>query len=46
MVILFWCAVRLPKFEAFLLFFLNASFISLLLALDWVNLARNDLLLG
>ena len=45
-VILFWCAVRLPKFEAFLLFFLNASFISLLLALDWVNLARNDLLLG
>ena len=44
-VILFWCAVRLPKFEAFLLFFLNASFISLLLALDW-STARNDLLLG
>ncbi|UBB12172.1 diguanylate cyclase [Pantoea eucrina] len=36
-VILFWCAVRLPKFEAFLLCFINASFISLLLALDWVN---------
>jgi len=36
-VILFWCAVRLPKFEAFLLFFINASFISLLLALGWVN---------
>lgn len=45
-VILFWCAVRLPKFEAFLLFFLNASFISVLLALDWVNLAHNDLLFG
>ncbi len=45
-VILFWCAVRLPKFEAFLLFFLNASFISVLLAFDWVNLAQNGLLLG
>lgn len=45
-VILFWCAVRLPKFEAFLLFFLNASFMSVLLALNWVQLARNDMLLG
>jgi diguanylate cyclase (GGDEF)-like protein/PAS domain S-box-containing protein len=45
-VILFWCAVRLPKFEAFLLFFLNASFISILLAFNWVNLAQNGLLLG
>ncbi|MBA0035128.1 diguanylate cyclase [Pantoea sp. BIGb0393] len=45
-VILFWCAVRLPKFEAFLLIFLNASFISILLAFNWVNLAQNGLLLG
>lgn len=45
-VILFWCAVRLPKFEAFLLFFLNASFISILLAFSFVNLAQTGLLLG
>jgi len=45
-VILFWCSVRLPKFEAFLLFFLNASFISILLAFNWVNLAQNGMLLG
>ncbi|HBZ15827.1 diguanylate cyclase [Pantoea sp. NPDC088449] len=45
-VILFWCSVRLPKFEAFLLFFLNASFISILLAFNWVNLTQNGLLLG
>ncbi|QDY42412.1 diguanylate cyclase [Candidatus Pantoea soli] len=45
-VILFWCAVRLPKFEAFLLFFLNASFMSLLLALNWVQLARYEMLFG
>ncbi len=45
-VILFWCAVRLPKFEAFLLFFLNASFISVLLAFGWVKLVQNGMLLG
>jgi len=32
-VILFWCAVRLPKRDAFLLFLLNACAISLILAL-------------
>nr|WP_310617920.1 diguanylate cyclase [Pantoea cypripedii] len=45
-VILFWCAVRLPKFEAFLLFLLNSSFISLLLALGLVNLGHEDRMLG
>ncbi|WP_394514954.1 diguanylate cyclase [Pantoea sp. SGAir0215] len=36
LVVLFWCAVRLPKVEAFVLFFLNASFMALLLSLDWI----------
>ncbi|WP_343462924.1 diguanylate cyclase [Pantoea sp.] len=39
--ILFCSAVRLQKFDAFLLFFLNATFISLLLALGWVDIAPN-----
>ena len=37
-VILFGCAVRLPKRDAFLLFLVNASFFSLLLALGLVTL--------
>ncbi|MCH9298058.1 diguanylate cyclase [Pantoea allii] len=37
LVVLFWCAVRLPKVEAFVLFFLNASFMALLLSLDWIK---------
>lgn len=37
-VILFWCAVRLPKREAFLLFLLNACTISLVLALGLVSI--------
>ncbi|WP_312240089.1 diguanylate cyclase [Pantoea sp.] len=41
-VILFWCAVRLPKFEAFLLFFANATLISLLLALQLVSIVVNN----
>lgn len=41
-VILFWCAVRLPKFEAFLLLFANATLISLLLALDVVTIRVNN----
>ncbi|MFT4271362.1 MAG: diguanylate cyclase [Pantoea sp.] len=45
-VILFWCAIRLPKFEAFLLFLLNSSFISLLLAFNLVNLGHDDRMLG
>lgn len=45
-VILFWCAVRLPKFEAFLLFLLNSSFISLLLAFNLVNLGQDDRMPG
>lgn len=45
-VILFWCAVRLPKLQAFILFFLNASFISMLLALDLVNVVSNNSALG
>lgn len=36
-VILFWCAVRLPKRDAFLLFLLNACAISLILALGLVT---------
>jgi len=41
-VILFWCAVRLPKRDAFLLFLLNACFISLIMALGLVTIeARN-----
>ncbi|KAA5933509.1 diguanylate cyclase [Pantoea sp. Bo_2] len=45
-VILFWCAVRLPKLQAFVLFFLNASFISMLLAFDLVNVVNNNSALG
>lgn len=41
-VLLFWCAVRLPKRDAFLLFLLNACFISLLLALSLVTLEQRD----
>lgn len=37
-VILFWCAVRLPKFEAFLLFFANATLVTLLLTLKLITL--------
>ncbi|WP_210507692.1 diguanylate cyclase [Pantoea ananatis] len=37
LVVLFWCAVRLPKVEAFVLFFVNASFMALLLSLGWIN---------
>ncbi|MEZ3499155.1 diguanylate cyclase [Pantoea sp. KPR_PJ] len=36
-VILFWCAVRLPKRDAFLLFLLNACFLSLIIALGLVT---------
>ncbi|MFH8135022.1 diguanylate cyclase [Pantoea osteomyelitidis] len=43
-VVLFWCAVRLPKFEAFLLFFANATLISLLLALNLVTITVNNTL--
>ncbi|MGC1002042.1 diguanylate cyclase [Pantoea agglomerans] len=45
-VILFWCAVRLPKLQAFVLFFLNASFISILLAFDLVTVVNNNSALG
>jgi len=45
-VILFWCAVRLPKLQAFVLFFINASFISMLLALDAVSVVNNNSALG
>lgn len=45
-VILFWCAVRLPKLQAFVLFFINASFISILLAFDLVSVANNNAALG
>ncbi|MGC0839509.1 diguanylate cyclase [Pantoea agglomerans] len=45
-VILFWCAVRLPKLQAFVLFFLNASFISILLAFDLVTVVNNNSVLG
>lgn len=45
-VILFWCAVRLPKLQAFVLFFLNASFISMLLAFDLVYVVNNNSALG
>jgi len=45
-VILFWCAVRLPKLQAFVLFFLNASFISMLLAFNLVNVVNNNSALG
>ncbi|MGK3141580.1 diguanylate cyclase [Pantoea sp. C2G6] len=45
-VILFWCAVRLPKLHAFVLFFLNASFISILLAFDLVSVVNNNGTLG
>jgi len=41
-VILFWCAVRLSKLEAFVLFFLNACFISMLLAFDLVTVGRGS----
>lgn len=41
-VILFWCAVRLPKFEAFLLFFANATLISLLLTLNLFTITVNS----
>lgn len=37
-VILFWCAVHLPRRDAFLLFLLNACFISLILALSLVTI--------
>ncbi|MGJ0190898.1 diguanylate cyclase [Pantoea sp. RRHST58] len=43
-VILFWCAVRLPKRDAFLVFLLNACAISLTLALGLATLrTRGDL---
>lgn len=45
-VILFWCAVRLPKLQAFVLFFLNASFIALLLACNLVSVVNNNTALG
>lgn len=38
MVILFWVAVRLPRLDAFLVFFANVSLISLLLALHLIDL--------
>jgi diguanylate cyclase len=42
-VILFWCAVRLPKRDAFLLFLLNACAVSLMLALGLVTVeTRNN----
>lgn len=45
-VILFWCAVRLPKLEAFILFFLNACFISTLLAFDLISVSRSNSTFG
>jgi len=45
-VILFWCAVRLPKLQAFVLFFLNASFMSMLLAFGMVSVVNNNSALG
>ena len=45
-VVLFWCAVRLPKVHAFVLFFLNASFMSMLLAFDLVSVVNNNGVLG
>jgi len=42
-VLLFWCAVRLPKRDAFLLFLLNACVISLILALGLATVeTRSD----
>lgn len=38
MVILFWVAIRLPRLDAFLVFFANVSLISLLLALHLIDL--------
>lgn len=37
-IILFWCAVRLPKRDAFVLFWIHACFISLILALGLVTI--------
>lgn len=45
-VILFWCAVRLPKLQAFVLFFINASFMSILLAFSLVSVVNNNSALG
>ena len=43
MVILFWVAVRLPRLEAFFIFFANVSLISLLLALHLIDLPPANL---